>query len=94
MPERIIMYCGYCGNQTGFEIRGFCSLDKSVEEEAGDSHTEQLFDDITEWRLLQCITCSLIIRVMEKQFVEFPEPEQHRGLRASPTHGESALGRP
>jgi len=52
------MYCGYCGNQTGFEIRGFCSLDKSVEEEAGDSHTEQLFDDITEWRLLQCITCS------------------------------------
>jgi len=33
----------------------------------------------------------LIIRVMEKQFVEFPEPEQHRGLRASPTNGESAL---
>ena len=35
----------------------------------------------------------LIIRVMEKPFAEFAEPEQHRGLRASPTNGESALER-
>ncbi len=35
----------------------------------------------------------LIIRVMEKEFVEFPEPEQHRGQRAIPTTEESALVR-
>ncbi len=35
----------------------------------------------------------LIIRVMEKQFAEFPESDQHRGLRGSPTNGESALVR-
>ena len=37
-------------------------------------------------------TQMLIIRVMEKQFAEFPESDQHRGLRGSPTNGESALG--
>lgn len=58
MAEQIIMYCGHCGNQTGFTIRGSCTLDKSVEEEMMEGHTEQLFEDISEWRLLQCITCS------------------------------------
>jgi hypothetical protein len=42
-------------------------------------------------RIIQTETLLLIIRVMEKQFAEFPEPGQRRDLRASPTNGESAL---
>ncbi len=52
MTEQIVMFCGHCGNETGFEIRGQYRLDQSVVDE------EPIFGDITEWRLLQCITCS------------------------------------
>lgn len=57
MAEQIIMYCYHCGNQTGFTVRGLCSLDKSVQEE-NKYGTDLLFEDVSEWRLLQCITCS------------------------------------
>lgn len=62
MAEPIIMYCGHCGNKTGFQIRGKSVLDKSAEVEYEDGpykgEKEKLITDITEWRLLQCMTCS------------------------------------
>jgi len=53
-------------------------------------HRPELEND-SDFTIMGLYQLELIIRVMEKQFVEFPEPEQHRGLRASPTNGESAL---
>ena len=57
MAEQVIMYCGHCGNTTGFEVRGKCVLDKSVEVDV-EGGIEDVLKDVAEWHLLQCITCS------------------------------------